>query len=128
MITGWPRCVEALSAMPRNRRSALTPAWNGTISVMGFVGKSSALATADTKKPASVAATPAAMGNKRCIADPSLFSRLVRRCLSLSRRVLSDLVVSLSNHGKVRAAVLRQAQDEVALADSFFSNVGIALG
>src|SRR5690348_3657554 len=39
--------------MPLNRRSALTPAWNGTIKVIGLVGKSLALAKAGTKIPAS---------------------------------------------------------------------------
>src|SRR5581483_6070792 len=64
--TGCPRYLEALSAMPRNSRSAVTPAWNGTMRVTGFDGKASAdSAPAGAREPTTAAAATAAESNSR---------------------------------------------------------------
>ena len=46
------------------------------------------------------------------------------RSIAQSRHGSSNPVVSLSNHGDARAAVLRQAQDEVCMRGNVFAEEG----
>ena len=64
--------------MPLNRRSAVTPAWNGTISVTGLDGKASGdLAEAGVRKPTRAPTAINAESNKR--------QRIVLSSLDLAR-------------------------------------------
>src|SRR5262245_66159993 len=67
-MTGCPSCLPALSAMPRNKRSALTPAWNGTMRVIGRDGNSPAWPKAAAVIPTQPAAAAASASHaRRCM-------------------------------------------------------------
>src|SRR5215218_6367345 len=58
MAIGWPRILEALSAIARIEMSVEPPAGHGTISVIGLVGYSCAPAATDSSTPSAAMAVP----------------------------------------------------------------------
>jgi hypothetical protein len=58
------------------------------------------------------------------IAAPRRGNSIAARTIAQAGQGFSNPVVSLSNHGDARAAVLRQAQDEVCMRGNVFSEEG----
>src|SRR5436305_14666245 len=84
---GWPRCLEAASAIARIEMSVEPPAGQGTISVIGLVGYSCAKATLQGAMSANAAINAIKRGVQN-IGDFSLCGSLRfgrRRCSSDDR-------------------------------------------